>query len=110
MYDFLGTFKRKAAGFANLCRQHAGFDASVQESCLSEITKNLVLMNQALLKLEKATEEASALIDPKDQAIAYRDLVFTAMDELRRPADALEMIVDKDMWPLPSYGDLIFEV
>ena len=27
----------------------------------------------------------------------------------RGPVDKLEMIVDKDMWPMPSYGDLIFE-
>ena len=32
------------------------------------------------------------------------------MAELRAPVDALEMIVDKEMWPMPSYGDLMFEV
>ncbi len=37
--------------------------------------------------------------------------VVTAMTEaLREPVDELEMIVDKEMWPMPSYGDLIFEV
>lgn len=29
------------------------------------------------------------------------------MEELRRPVDELEMLVDKEMWPMPSYGDLI---
>ena len=46
----------------------------------------------------------------KERAYAYHDLVTTAMENLRRPADRLEMIVDKELWPLPSYGDLIFEV
>ena len=32
------------------------------------------------------------------------------MDALRAPVDELEMIVDKDVWPMPSYGDLIFEL
>ena len=36
--------------------------------------------------------------------------VFPAMEELRRPVDELEMIVDKEAWPMPSYGDLLFEV
>jgi len=36
--------------------------------------------------------------------------VKSAMDALRAPVDKLEMIVDKDLWPMPSYGDLIFEV
>ena len=32
------------------------------------------------------------------------------MGQLRKPVDELEMIVDKSMWPMPSYGDLLFEV
>ena len=44
------------------------------------------------------------------QATYFRDEVKTAMDELRAPADKLEMIVDKEFWPFPSYGDLLFEV
>lgn len=43
-------------------------------------------------------------------AVFFRDEVKTAMDELRAPVDKLEMLVDKDMWPMPSYGDLMFEV
>ena len=33
-----------------------------------------------------------------------------SMEALRTPVDELEMIVDKDMWPMPSYGDLLFDV
>ena len=44
------------------------------------------------------------------QAEYYRDVVKVAMDELRAPIDALEMLVGKDYWPMPSYGDLMFEV
>ena len=39
-----------------------------------------------------------------------KDEVCKAMTELRTPVDELEMLVDKEMWPMPSYGDLIFEV
>ena len=46
----------------------------------------------------------------KKQAFAYRNSVTVAMEALRKPVDSMEMIVDKDMWPMPSYGDLIFEV
>ena len=46
----------------------------------------------------------------REQAVYYRDTVKTVMDELRAPVDKLEMLVDKSMWPMPSYGDLIFEV
>ena len=46
----------------------------------------------------------------RQQAVCYRDEVKAAMEALRTPVDKLEMIVDKEMWPMPSYGDLIFEV
>ena len=36
--------------------------------------------------------------------------VIPAMEALRKPVDELEMIVDKEIWPMPSYGDLLFEV
>ena len=32
------------------------------------------------------------------------------MEALRAPVDTMEMIMDKDAWPMPSYGDLMFEV
>ena len=64
----------------------------------------------ALAKLSEATVKGGAMEEGRAQAIFFRDQVKTAMDELRAPIDKLEMIVDKEMWPMPSYGDLIFEV
>ena len=61
-------------------------------------------------KLEKVEAEAGAMEDAKQQAFFYKDVVREVMQELRTPADELEMIVDKDIWPLPSYGELMFEV
>lgn len=31
------------------------------------------------------------------------------MEALRTPVDRLEMLVDKELWPMPSYGDLILK-
>ena len=46
----------------------------------------------------------------KEKALYFHDEVAPAMERLRKPVDELEMIVDKEVWPMPSYGDLIFEV
>ena len=48
--------------------------------------------------------------DVKAQAFFYKDPLKATMDERRNPADELEMIVDKDVWPIPTYGELMFEV
>ena len=88
----------------------AGVDASAQAALLSEATAKLAELTKALEALKDAEAKASAMDDVEKQAYFYKDTVKVAMDALRAPADALEMIVDKDMWPIPTYGELMFEV
>lgn len=90
--------------------KEAGADTSVQAELLSEVSAKLAQAKAALVKLEKVEKEAAAMGNAKEQAFFYKDVVFTTMGELRAPVDELEMLVDKDVWPIPTYGDLIFEV
>lgn len=85
-------------------------NVSTQIELLQKVSDLLVEVKEALANLVEATDKASAVSEGREQAICYRDEVKTAMDALRAPVDQLEMIVDKEMWPMPSYGDLIFEV
>ena len=85
-------------------------DTSAQKELLVQTSALLAETKAALAKLEEVTEAGGAMEEGREQAAYYRDTVKVAMDELRAPVDKLEMIVDKDMWPMPSYGDLIFEV
>lgn len=85
-------------------------DCSTQKELLLETSDLLADMKTALAALTDAIGKAAAVVNNKERAYAYHDLVTTAMENLRRPADRLEMIVDKELWPLPNYGDLIFEV
>ena len=63
----------------------------------------------ALQLLKKVEAEASAMENVREQAFYYKDTVKVAMEKLRKPADELEMVVDKDIWPIPTYGELMFE-
>ena len=85
-------------------------DVSVQTELLLETSDLLSEMKTALAKLASVTEECAAVEDVKEKAERYHKEVAPAMEELRAPADRLEMIVGKEFWPFPSYGDLIFEV
>lgn len=85
-------------------------DTSAQESLLTEVSALLAEAKSALENLVEAAEKAYAMEAGRAQAVCCRDELKAAMDALRAPVDKLEMIVDKDMWPMPSYGDLIFEV
>jgi len=88
----------------------AGADATVYTQLLTEVSDKLSDMKEALVKLQEAEEKAAALKNGKDKAFFYKDVVRAAMDELRVPVDKAELLVDKKVWPMPTYGDLIFEV
>lgn len=87
-----------------------GADTSVQEELLVETSALLAETQKALANLKKAIAEAATKEEGKEQATFFKDVIREAMADLRTPVDKLEMIVDKDLWPMPSYGDLIFEV
>jgi glutamine synthetase len=89
----------------------AGFDASVEEELLQEISDNIKAFHEALKQLAQVTQEAAKLKDDSHlQAVFYRDCVFAAMENLRMPADRLEFLVDEKAWPFPTYGELLYNV
>ncbi len=102
-------YSRTLADTVNAVKE-AGAAASVQMDLLKRVTVRLSAMQAALTSLKKVEEEASAMTDAKEQAFFYKDVVKTVMEELRTPADELEMIVDRKMWPIPTYGELMFEI
>lgn len=94
----------------NAVKAACGADISVQTEILVEVSDLLADTKNALSKLEEVTAQGAAMAQGREQAVFYRDEVMTAMKALRTPVDKLEMLVDKSMWPMPSYGDLMFEV
>ncbi len=99
-------FARNVAGTANEIKQ-AGADATVPMNLLRETTQLLSETKMALAKLEEMTDTAAAMPAGQEQADYYHRKVCAAMEELRAPVDRLEMLVDKEEWPMPSYGDLL---
>ena len=93
-----------------LATDKAGVNNRAIKEILYKSSDYLDRMQEALTKLQNNLEFAQAIADYKKRAFAYRDVVKVTMDELRVEADKLEMIVDKEDWPIPTYGDLLFEV
>ena len=85
-------------------------DVSVQAELLTECSDLLSETRLALSSLMEIDEEAGKQEEGRAQAVFCHSKVIPAMEALRAPIDKLEMVVDKEFWPMPSYGDLIFEV
>ena len=85
-------------------------DVSVQKDLLTRCSALLAKAQSALANLENVESLAAAKSEGQEQAMYFREVVFPAMTELRAPIDELEMIVDEEFWPVPTYGELLFEV
>ena len=86
-----------------------GIDASVQRELLTRVTVLLKQASAALSDLRVRQAKAAGMTG-EAQARAYHDEVCPAMEVLRAPVDHLEMIVDSALWPMPTYGELLFNV
>ncbi len=90
--------------------EKAGGRADVHKQLLADLTSLLCETQDMLVKLEKDLETANGIKAAKERAFFYKDNVMADMESLRVPADRLETLVDKSVWPFPTYGDLLFEV
>ena len=88
----------------------ADIEPYAQNSILIDVNEHLKSAKFALENLIKLMDGAGDIVGVDKHARYMREVIVPAMEELRKPIDELEMIVDKDLWPMPSYGDLLFEV
>ena len=98
------------ADSVNTVRAVGDIDVSVQLELLKKCSALLKTTNSAMKNLSDVVAKVSEIPEGRERAVYCKDIVCKAMTELRAPVDELEMLVDKSMWPMPSYGDLIFEV
>jgi glutamine synthetase len=63
----------------------------------------------AIHALEHAQHAAHEAGDVRAEAKAFHDKVVPAQDAVREAADALEVLVADDLWPLPKYRELLFQ-
>ena len=101
---------KSLADTVNAVRMIDEIDISVEMDLLKESSELLKEAQGALKELRKYTETAAWIENKEEQAKYYHKKVCPCMEALRTPIDKLEMIVDKEMWPMPSYGDLMFDV
>ena len=80
----------------------------------TELISRVSALSDCFYQQTQALAEAAAGMPETAGAVAkaqyYPDVVLARMNELRATADALEIIVDQELWPYPSYGQLMYGV
>ncbi len=87
-----------------------GASAKVQKELLSKVSGLLESASEKLAVLESAIEKAHAVKDSVKRAEAFRDKVVVAASELRKDIDALEGLTPANLWPVPTYAEMLFKL
>jgi glutamine synthetase len=88
----------------------AGSAAKVQKSYLAEVGKLVESADKNVKIVEAESVKAHEAGNAEKVAAAFRDKVAPALRALRADIDALEGICPADLWPVPTYADLLFKL
>ena len=75
---------------------------------LEELSALITDLSAGIENLEAAVAKSGAIEDCAGQAAAFRNIMVGPMEKVREAADRLELIVDADIWPLPTYAEMLF--
>ena len=103
--DYSGDLATSVATKAEI-----GIEATVEKDLVRTITEGMAQIDAAARALEEVNAAAREREDPQESCDAYRDEVLPAMDALRAPVDAMELICGADYWPVPTYNKMLFWV
>ena len=92
-----------ASSMSTVKSAYAQADTTAQQTILVKASSLLADTQQALDNLKAVTDAAESAKD-------FHEKVLPAMAALRTPVDELETIVDSEYWPVPTYGQMMFEV
>jgi glutamine synthetase len=87
---------------------NVGMSVNTQKAMLEKVCELISLLSSNIDKLEKVLAAVADIKDVPKRATGYNKQVVPAMQAVRQAADELEKIVDKDLWPLPTYAEMLF--
>ncbi len=87
-----------------------GMTVGAQNEILLNVSKLINAAYAAEKKLEETQRAVKSETDLQTEANLCHEKVFAAMQELREYCDMLETLVPKELWPFPTYGDLLLYV
>jgi len=83
---------------------------AVEKDLIRRLSNHLSEAYSAVERLKKEEKTAAAILDVKNRAEYYSYKVIPLMNELRSAVDSMEVITASDLWPVPTYGDMMFRV
>ena len=85
-------------------------DSTYEKELLKKVAGLTSKIYKAVNDLEAKVEQSKEIEDAEKLAYYFHDTVLESMAALRKLVDELESVSPKELWPFPSYGDLLFSV
>ncbi|MDR2300950.1 MAG: glutamine synthetase III [Deltaproteobacteria bacterium] len=79
------------------------------EKIYQNLFRHTSKLTELLDKLDVTHVKLDAIEDFADKAVAARDQLIPLLSEIRTHVDALELMVNDSDWPLPKYGELLWQ-
>ena len=83
-------------------------DISYYNNQIKKVVEIIESIDRQLTKLKNNLDEVHYIESLKNKGLALRNEVFPLLDLIRGDVDKLELILPKQMYPFPSYLDLLF--
>ena len=104
-----GAYSKELADTA-VAKKSLGIECGLETELAAKISRLMADAAQGVRTLKDALDSLYDIGDNYTRAVACRDRVLTAMNELRLTVDELESCTAGKYWPYPSYGDILFSV
>lgn len=67
-------------------------------------------LKNCITDLNEGLKVATAIADEYERACYYNNELVPMLNQMRYVVDSLELLVDKTVWPIPTYYDLLFRL
>lgn len=103
-------YQRELASTITGTAQALGSDASLapQKELLSSLVGLIGDTMKLVVELKKNIEHAKSLGSEEEKAAAFGSKVRGTMNAIRAKVDAVELMIDDELWPLPRYWEMLF--
>ncbi len=75
---------------------------------IREISEHISQIISLVNQMVEERKVANRIESFEERAMAYRSNVLSYFENIRFHTDALELLVDDELWPLPKYRELLF--
>ena len=110
--DYLPAINRYAAKLANGITSIRNVlpegDTSFMEDKLKKLVEGAAEINRQLEKLHSLHRASLEVADQQERANMNAHEIVPVMDALRAAVDAMEIIVEREAWPVPTYNEILF--